>query len=120
MSQVTRSTDAPVVYLTPPQIAKQLRVSNSKVLGWIRRAELKAVNVGNGARPRYRISPENFALFLVSREVQPPPTRVRRRRRTPPGGPLDPVLGEQLLERQQAVKLGKQYFRIWDGTVLFY
>src|SRR5262245_40558605 len=34
-------------YLTPPEVAKLLRVSQQKVLGWISRAELRAVNVGN-------------------------------------------------------------------------
>jgi hypothetical protein len=34
-------------FLTPPEIAKILRVKVDKVLDWIRRAELRAVNVGN-------------------------------------------------------------------------
>lgn len=120
MPKTTKSTDASAPYLTPPEIAKRLRVSNQKVLGWIRRAELKAVNVGNGFRPRYRISPENFALFLASREVQPPAPTVRRRRRMPEGGPLDPALGEELLKKRQAVKVGKLYYRVWNGMTLYY
>ena len=120
MSRATTSTDASGSYLTPPEIAKRLRVSNGKVLGWIRRAELKTVNVGNGLRPRYRISPDSFALFLASREVQPPAPHVRRRRRRPEGGPIDPVLGEELLKKRQAVKVGKQYYRVWNGMTLYY
>lgn len=120
MSPATKSTDASGRYLTPPEIAKRLRVSNGKVLGWIRRAELKAVNVGNGFRPRYRISPDGLASFLASREVQPPPPPARRKRRMPEGGPLDPALGEELLKKRQAVKVGKQYFRVWNGMTLYY
>lgn len=109
-------------YLTPPEIAKLLRVAPDKVLGWIRRAELRAVNVGNGTRPRYRVSREALDAFLQAREVQPPPPRqVRRRREQPPeGGPLDPVLGEQLLKKKQAVKVGKHYYRVWNGMTLYY
>lgn len=108
------------VFLTPPEVAKRLRASNQKVLGWIRRAELRAVNVGNGSRPRYRISPDSLAYFLESREVPAPSPPVRQRRRMPPGGPLDPALGEELLKKRKARKIGNQYFRVWDGITLFF
>ncbi len=68
-------------YLTPPEIAKLLRVSSEKVLGWIRKAELTAINVGDGNRPRYRIRREDLDSFLRSREVQPPAPRTRRNHR---------------------------------------
>lgn len=70
-------------YLTPTQIAGQLQVSPDRVKGWIRRAELGAVNVGDGFRSRYRVSRESLAVFLKGREVQPSPPPVRRRRRSP-------------------------------------
>jgi excisionase family DNA binding protein len=107
-------------FLTPPEIAKRLRVSNGKVLGWIRRAELKAVNVGNGFRPRYRIGPDSLASFLAFREVEPSPPHVRRKRRPPEGGPLDPALGSELLKKHQAVLVGNQYFRVWNGIPQYY
>jgi len=115
-------TPSSETYLTPPEIAKLLRVAPDKVLGWIRQAELRAVNVGNGNRPRFRVSPEALDTFLQAREVQPPPSRlVRRRREQPPkGGPIVPVLGEQLLKKKQAVKVGKQYYRVWNGITLYY
>ena len=69
-------TDSLEPYLTPPEIAKLLRVSLEKVVGWIRKAELKAINISEGYRPRYRIRREDLDLFLRSREVQPPATRV--------------------------------------------
>jgi excisionase family DNA binding protein len=65
--------------LTPPQIAKQLRVSHDKVLDWIRRGELKASNLATGGRPRYVVTPDELAAFLKRREPQQPSPRARRR-----------------------------------------
>ncbi|MFZ1933477.1 MAG: helix-turn-helix domain-containing protein [Thermoguttaceae bacterium] len=71
-------------YLTPPQVAERFGVDPAKVVGWIRKGELGAVNVGNGSsRPRYRISPADLALFEAARAVQPPSPRMRRRRADP-------------------------------------
>ena len=68
-------------YLSPPEIARRFGVDPAKVIGWIRRGELRAVNVGNGSsRPRYRISPADLAAFEAGRAAGPPKiTRVRRR-----------------------------------------
>lgn len=69
-------------YMTPPEIAKLLRVSPDKILGWIRSGRLKAVNLGNGyCRPRYRVSRESLETFLNLRAVQPPPPHIPRRRK---------------------------------------
>ena len=38
----------------------------------------------------------------------------------PDGGPIDAELGERLRKKKQAVKVGKEYYRIWNGTILFY
>jgi excisionase family DNA binding protein len=70
-------------YLTPPQVAERLAVDAHRVLGWIRRGELHAVNVGDGTqRPRFRIGEDDLAAFLASRSAGPAPriTRCRRRR----------------------------------------
>lgn len=115
-------TDSLETYLTPPEIAKLLRVSSEMVLGWIRKAELKVVNVSEGFRPRYRIRREDLDLFLRSREVQPPAPRalrVGRKPLTPEGGPIDPVLGKQLAKKGQAEKVGNKYYRVWNGITLF-
>ena len=78
------STSTPCRYLSPPEIADQLGVDPAKVIGWIRRGELRAVNVGNGpSRPHYRISPADLAVFEAARAVQPPTPRLRRRRKDP-------------------------------------
>lgn len=110
-------------FLTPPEISKILRVKPDKVLCWIHRGELKAVNVGNGIRrPRYRVSQESLDAFVKSREVQPPPPVQRRRRNAmpPDGGPIDPKLGEELLKKGQAEKVGNVYYRVWKGMTLFF
>lgn len=67
--------------LTPPEVARLFRVSNSKVLTWIRNGELRAVNVATrmgGFRPRYRIDREDIAAFERWRQVIPPPPKTRR------------------------------------------
>lgn len=63
-------------FLTPPEVAKILRVSHEKILGWIRNGCLKAINVSNGFRPRYRVSREDLDNFIACREVHPPPPRA--------------------------------------------
>ena len=68
-------------YMTPPEIAKLLRVSPEKVIGWIRRGELRAINVSNGwQRKRFLIGQDDLDAFLTRREVHPPPPRPRRMR----------------------------------------
>ena len=74
---------SPPRYLTPPQVAERLGVDGHKILSWIRAGELRAVDVGDGARrPRYRVAESDLATFLAGRSAGPEPkiTRVRRRR----------------------------------------
>jgi hypothetical protein len=72
-------------YLTPPQVAERFAVDAHKVICWIRRGELRAVNVATstGGRPRYRIAPADLAVFEASRAVTSPAPRIRRRRSDP-------------------------------------
>lgn len=71
--------------LSPPEVAKRLRVKPDKVIGWIRSGRLRAVDVGNGRRrPRFRIDPADLADFLESRQVQAPARRGRRPRAPAP------------------------------------
>lgn len=107
-------------YLSSREIAKLLRVSPDKVLGWIRGGALKAVNVGNTSRPQYRVSTDALEEFLTTREVQIPPKRSRARRQEPEGGPLDPALGKELLKKGRALEIGNAYYRVWNGMTLFY
>jgi excisionase family DNA binding protein len=66
--------------LTPPQLARQLRVDVHTVLGWIRTGELRAINVGSrGKRPRWRLDPADVAVFEQRRAAQPEARPQRRR-----------------------------------------
>lgn len=52
-------------WMTPPQIARQRGVRVGKVLAWIKRGELEAVNMAEcrSGRPRWKVSPEALAAF---------------------------------------------------------
>jgi hypothetical protein len=70
-------------WLTPPQIARRLRCRSSKVIVWIRKGALRAVNVAedpNGKRPRWRISPQALEDFLTARANRAPAAPRRRKR----------------------------------------
>ena len=71
------------IYLSPPEVARRYGVDPAKVLGWIRRGELRALNVAThtGGRPRYRISPADLAVFEAARAAGPAPKVTRRRRK---------------------------------------
>ena len=74
--------DKPRTWLTPPEIAKELRCRTSKPLRWIEDGELPAVNVSSGTRPRYRVRREDLDAFLQRRAVVPvatPPVRKQKR-----------------------------------------
>jgi hypothetical protein len=59
--------------LTVPQLAKQWGVSVHKVLHFIRRGELRAVNLAADQRnrPRYAIDLDDIEVFELSRQVVP-------------------------------------------------
>lgn len=61
-------------YLTPPQVAKRLRVSRERVVGWILAGELRGSNLAaqTSRRPRYRVSAADLAAFLESRSASAP------------------------------------------------
>lgn len=67
-------------YLTPPQIAKLLKVGADQVLTWIKSCELKAVNLSAGDRPRWKVSPIELQRFLESRSNQPIAKNPKRNR----------------------------------------
>lgn len=52
------------------EIASRCGVTKPVVLRWIRAGDLAAVNVSSGGRaPRYRVSPDALAAFLVRRST---------------------------------------------------
>jgi transposase len=68
---------------TVRQIAARYRVGRAKVIGWINRRDLSAINTASVrcARPRFVVTPEALAAFERARQAGAPPTIPRRRRR---------------------------------------
>jgi hypothetical protein len=68
-------------------IAGRYSVAVDKVLDWIAKGELVAINVStnpNGKRPRWRVTQEELERFEQSRATKPPaPKPPKRRRRSP-------------------------------------
>jgi excisionase family DNA binding protein len=75
--------DAEPIYLTPPEVARLLRVDAHSVLDWIRNGELRASNVASrtSTRPRWRVHRGDVDAFLAARAATPPPPRAKRPRR---------------------------------------
>lgn len=69
-----------------PAIAQRLGVNVHRVLGWIDRGELAAINVGDGSRPRWRIKPEALADFERRRAAVPARKPARRQKAKEPAG----------------------------------
>ena len=69
--------------MTPPEVAQYLRVGRDKVLGFIRRGELPALNVASesSTRPRYVIRPEDIEVWVCRLSVPAQVPTPRRRRR---------------------------------------
>jgi hypothetical protein len=55
-------------------------------MGWIRRGELKAINVATAlcGKPRWVVTPEALAEFERRRVGGPPPKKERKRRKRDP------------------------------------
>ncbi len=63
------------------RFARRYAIGSQKVLGFIRRGELIAVNVATNAagRPQWRITAESVAHFERVRASKPPSKKPRRR-----------------------------------------
>lgn len=68
-------------YLTPPEIAARLGIKPDRVIGWIRTGQLRAVNVGDRSRPRWKIKPADLAAFELARSNLATLPRAQPRRR---------------------------------------
>ncbi len=67
--------------LSPPAVAKLLRVSSDTVLDWIKKRELPASNLAQrGKRPRWAVKKDDLQRFLKNRQPDPLPEKPRRRR----------------------------------------
>lgn len=75
--------DLPQRY-TPAQIAKAWGIGPDKVLDWIRRGELVAVNLAShpNGRPRWSVGADDLREFELRRASRPAnkPTTTRRRK----------------------------------------
>ena len=67
---------------TVRDLSERYCVGEHTVLCWIRRGELRAVDVSRnrGGKPRWRISAEGLAAFELARTTCPPPASTRRTR----------------------------------------
>lgn len=78
-------------YFTPPEAGRLLRIKADRIIGFIRRGELKAANVATrlSGRPRFRIAAADLQAFLDNRAAAavsvPSPRRRRKRQERPPG-----------------------------------
>jgi excisionase family DNA binding protein len=73
--------------LTPPEVARQYGVSPDTVRAWITSGDLRAVSIGKGKRPRYRV-PREALTELDAKRLPPivPSVPPQRRRRPKPTG----------------------------------
>jgi excisionase family DNA binding protein len=72
----------PDTFLKTTEVARRLRVSPDKVLVWIHRGELRAVNVATNrsGRPRYRVALADMLTFEAGRQAVVPTVQRRRPR----------------------------------------
>lgn len=68
--------------LTPPQLARLWGVDPNKIIGFIKRGELRAMNAAAnlGGRARYLIDVADIAEFEARRAVVPPAPITRRKK----------------------------------------
>jgi hypothetical protein len=76
-----RDDDQPVG-LTVREVARRYRVGTQKVVNWIRRGELGAINTSTSlcSRPRFVVLPDALLAFEKARAVVPKPKPARRAR----------------------------------------
>lgn len=69
--------------IAPNELATAWGIKPEKVLDWIRRGELKAIDVSSreSRKPRYRIEPAALAEFKSKRLPTPPSPNTRRRKK---------------------------------------
>jgi hypothetical protein len=74
--------------MTPSAFARRLGVGVHKVLNWIDRGELGAINVASNPRraKRWVILPEHIAAFETARSSSPRPVISHTQRRKKPKG----------------------------------
>ena len=76
-----------MLFYTPPQLAKKYNIDPNRIRGFIEAGKLRAINLSNATRPRYRITEDDWDDFLNSCQTCPKPpapqsTGSSRRRRS--------------------------------------
>jgi len=66
-------------FLSPPTVSKILGCGADKILKFIERGELKAVNTSLSDRARWKIDPKDFEAFCLSRSNTASATSQQRR-----------------------------------------
>src|SRR5262245_21478323 len=72
-------------YLTVVEVGRRLSASKDRVLGWISRKELRAINSSvntNSKRPRWLISEADLEEFLAKRATMPATTAKPKKKIT--------------------------------------
>jgi excisionase family DNA binding protein len=78
-----------MVFHKPPALAKQLGVAREKIIEFIRRGELRAINLSEGVRPRWRISEDDWQTFLAAKSNQRPVKKTTRRKTSGSGSVIE-------------------------------
>ena len=81
LASLSPETEKAIVrdWLLVSEVALQLRVSQNKVLGWIRSGVLPSNNVNDSDRPSYRVHEDDLRKFNPAK-VQTTPNRKRKRK----------------------------------------
>jgi hypothetical protein len=80
----------PVSHTVPPggytvaDVARRLRAGPDKIREWIRKNQLRAINISSDpcGKPRWVILPEDLAAFEQRRQAGPAPKPPKKRRQT--------------------------------------
>lgn len=79
--------DTARTFLTPPQVAERYGIDPSKVVAWIRKGELRGINIAANAsgRPRFVVSEVDLIAFENRRAATPVKAIPRRKKTERPG-----------------------------------
>ncbi len=70
-------------FSTPPTLARRAGVAREKIIAAINRGELRAINLSDGTRPRWRVAEEDWQAWLDSKSNQKPAKESRRQTKKP-------------------------------------
>ncbi len=82
---MSEQSEAPARAMTVRQLARLLGVAPTRVRGWIKSGQLRALNLASSplARPRMLILPDDWEAFRRAHAAVPEQPPKRRRRKVP-------------------------------------